>query len=397
MLETLNITGMLMELIQALWQLVPQAGIGGGMEVKESINVGVLIKDVLVFIAAFGAVFGVALAMAAQRFAVKIDPRVDEVKGVLAGAHCGACGYPGCEQYAEAVVNKEDVAPNLCTPGGSRCTEAVAQITGKVAEDKDPEFARIMCQGGTSLSQRRYIYEGVRDCRAAVIAGGGDKSCVFGCLGYGTCEVVCPFDAIHMDEDGLPVVDVARCTGCRKCEQACPKNVIEVLNGGKAVLVACHSKDKGGTVRKNCQVGCIACGKCVKVCPYDAPSIENNMASIDIDKCQVCGLCVEPCPTNAIVDLLTLRRKAIITERCIGCGKCARVCPVDAASGEKKERHVVDRHKCIGCGICTSNCPKQAIEGTFNFQEVLEAAEKKKAERAAAKAVKAATEAEATQ
>ncbi len=394
MLETLNIIGTFLDtlghIIQAFGQLAPQAGVGGGMEVKESINVAVLIRDVLVFIAAFGAVFGIALAMAAQRFAVKVDPRVDEVKGVLAGAHCGACGYPGCEQYAEAVVKDPDVAPNLCTPGGSRCTESVAMITGKVAEDTEPIFSRIMCQGGTSNSTRRYVYEGIADCRAAVIAGGGDKSCAYGCLGYGTCKAVCPFDAIHMSDDNLPVVDVAKCTGCRKCEVACPKQVIEILNGGKAVLVACHSKDKGALVRKNCQVGCIACGKCVKVCPYDAPSIENNLSRIDINKCQVCGLCVSPCPTNAIVDLLTLRRKAIITERCIGCHKCAKVCPVEAASGEMKKLHVVDRAKCIGCGICTANCPVQAIEGTFNTKEVQDAAAKKKADREAAKAAKAA-------
>ena len=394
MLETLNIIATFLDilgnLIQAFWHIVPQAGVGGGMEVKESINVAVLLKDVLVFIAAFGAVFGVALAMAAQRFAVEVDPRVEKVRGVLAGAHCGACGYPGCDQYAEVVVKDPDVAPNLCTPGGPRCTEAVAAITDKVAEAMEPVFSRIMCQGGSSKSRRRYVYEGVRDCRAAVIAGGGDKSCVYGCLGYGTCKTVCPFDAIEMSADNLPVVNVARCTGCRKCEAACPKQVIEILNGGKAVLVACHSKDKGGAVRKNCDVGCIACGKCVKVCPYDAPSIVNNLSVIDINKCRVCGLCVGVCPTNAIVDLLTLRRKAVITERCIGCHKCAKVCPVEAASGEKKERHTVDRSKCIGCGICTANCPVQAIEGTFNTSEVLEAAELKKAERAAAKAAAAA-------
>jgi ferredoxin len=267
----------------------------------------------------------------------------------------------------------------------------VAEITGKVAETADPIFSRIMCQGGLSNSRRRYKYEGIIDCRAAVIAGGGDKSCVYGCLGYGTCESVCPFDAIHMSDDNLPIVDIAKCTGCRKCEVACPKQVIEVLNGGKAVLVACHSKDKGATVRKNCDVGCIACGKCVKVCPYDAPSISNNLSVIDIDKCQVCGLCVAPCPTNTIVDHLTLRRKAIITAKCIGCGKCAKVCPVEAASGEKKARHTINRSKCIGCGICTANCPVQAIEGTFNTKEVLEAAEKKKADREAAKAAKAET------
>ncbi|HXW68768.1 MAG TPA: 4Fe-4S dicluster domain-containing protein, partial [Dissulfurispiraceae bacterium] len=96
---------------------------------------------------------------------------------------------------------------------------------------REPQFSRIMCQGDWGKATRRFKYEGVQDCRAAVLAGGGDKSCIYGCLGYGTCARVCPFGAITMSEHQLPVVDIAKCTGCRKCETACPKKVIEVLLG----------------------------------------------------------------------------------------------------------------------------------------------------------------------
>ena len=389
--EVYNIAGPildnLIEIVRSsgLERIIPQAGVGGGVEVFETVDMAEKIKFTLVFAVSIAALFGIGLAMAAQKFAVKIDPRIEDVKGVLAGAHCGACGYPGCEQYAEAVVNNPDVPPNLCTPGGSRALEAVARITGKAAEKSDPIYARIMCQGSFSKAGRRYKYEGVTDCRAAILAGGGDKACVYGCLGYGTCSRVCPFDAIHMSDDGLPIVDMGKCTGCRKCEKACPKQVIEVLPAGKAVLVTCHSKDKGGVARKHCDVACIACGKCVKVCPFNAPLIENNLSVIDINKCQVCGLCVDKCPTGAIVDFIPERPKAYVTERCIGCHKCARICPVDAPSGEQKIRHVIDRDICIGCGICTAACPKQAIEGTFNTAVVMEAAAAKKAAREAAK------------
>ncbi len=361
------------------------AGVGAAVEAKEYVDIIQVLKFTLIFLAGLGAIFGFGLAFAAKRFSVKIDPRVEQVKDVLAHAHCGACGYAGCEQYAEAVVNNPDVSPNLCIPAGAKSAEAIALITGKKAEVKEPQFARIMCQGSWSKSTKRFKYEGVQDCRAAVLAGGGDKSCIYGCLGYGTCARVCPFGAITMNNDHLPVVDMTKCTGCRKCEAACPKKVIEVLPATKAVLVSCHSKDKGVDVRKHCQVGCIACRKCVKVCPFDAPSISNNLSRIDINKCRVCGLCVGPCPTNAIVDFIPQRPKAFVTDKCIGCQICTKLCPVNAVSGEQKKKHSIDQSKCTGCGICTAKCPVQSIDGTFNAVEVFASAaikKKKKAEAA---------------
>lgn len=363
---------------------LPQAGVGGGVEARPSVDLVQTIKFTAIFVFGIGALFGLGLAFAAKRFSVQRDPRIDQVREYLAGAHCGACGFPGCEQYAEAVVERPDVPPNLCTPGGERAARMVALITGKEPTQAEPKYSRIMCQGSWSRSKKRFVYQGVEDCRAAVLAGGGDKACRWGCLGYGTCAKVCPFDAIHMSEDHLPVVDIAKCTGCRKCEEACPKKVIEVLPGSKAVLVACHSQDRGAETRKVCQVGCIACGSCVKVCPFEAVEIKDNHAVINIEKCRVCGLCVRKCPTNAIVDLLPHRGKAfIVEEKCIGCDACQKVCPVNAAYGELKKPHKIDQSRCIGCGICVARCPKQAIDGTFNAQQVFAEAAKKKAKAAA--------------
>jgi Na+-translocating ferredoxin:NAD+ oxidoreductase RNF subunit RnfB len=384
------------DIVQSLGGLdfvLPKAGVGGGMEVKESVEVAPLVKFTAAFVASIGALFGLGLALAAKKFSVKVDPRVVEVQDVLAGAHCGACGFPGCEQYAEAVVKDPDVSPSLCTPGGARAADVIAKITGKASTATEPFFSRIMCKGSTARSTRKYLYEGVRDCRAAILAGGGDKSCIYGCLGYGTCVDSCPFDAMHMGPEDLPIVDLVKCTGCRKCEKACPKNVIEILPESKAVIVACHSKDKGGVVRKQCEVGCIGCKKCVKICPFDAAGVENSLSSIDIEKCQVCGLCATTCPTNAIFDFIPTRPKAFITDKCNGCQRCMKVCPVEAASGVKKKQHSIDQARCIGCGICTAKCPVQAIDGTFNAQAVFEAAAAKRAAREAAKAAKEAAEA----
>lgn len=370
--------------------ILPQVGVGGEMDFSALPTTRQQIINLFIFtglfLAGLGAVFGLGLAFAAQKFAVKVDPKVEQVRNVLPGANCGACGFAGCQGYAEAVATKPEVPPNMCAPGKGSVAEAIGLITGKKADAKEPQFARVMCQGGWSKSTKKYTYEGVKDCRAVILAGGGDKACKYGCLGYGTCSRVCPFGAIKMSEDHLPVVDITKCTGCRKCEQACPVKAIEVLPASKQVLVSCHSRDKGVETRKNCQVGCIGCGMCVKVCPFEAATMTNNLGKIDVSKCKVCGLCAKKCPTGAILDYIPQRPKAHVLDNCIGCTICQKVCPVDAATGELKKKHTIDQQKCIGCGICAAKCPTQSIDGTFNAPEIMAAARAKKAAKEAATA-----------
>jgi electron transport complex protein RnfB len=316
----------------------------------------------LIVLAGLGIVFGIALAIVAARFVVKVDPKVEKVRETLPGANCGACGFAGCMGYAEAVAANPDVAVSLCAPGKAAVAEKIAEITGKKAEMMDPKIARVFCQGGMSLSQRKFIYTGVQDCTAAVLAAGGDKSCDYGCLGYATCMRACPFDAIRMSPDNLPLIDPKKCTACGKCVAACPKQVIELALASKAVVISCHSRDKGVDTKKKCQVGCIACSICVKTCPVDAIKIDNNFARIDHAKCIVCGLCVKKCPTNAIADYIPVRPKASIDPaKCVGIDVCEKICPVNAISGDVRSLHTVDQAKCIGCGMCEPRCPKKAI------------------------------------
>ena len=342
-------------------KLVPLVGVGGSVETLEKVPWNYVAYGI-VFLAVLGIIFGIALAIVASRFVVKADPKVEMVRDVLPGANCGACGFAGCMGYAEAVVGNPDVAVNLCAPGKSAVAEKVAEITGKKAEKVEPKIARVFCQGGTSLSQRKFIYTGVKDCTAAVLAAGGDKSCEYGCLGYATCMRACPFDAITMSADNLPIINKEKCTACGKCVAACPKQVIELAVESKAVVISCHSRDKGADTKKKCQVGCIACGICVRTCPVDAIKIDNNVARIDHAKCIVCGLCVRKCPTNAIHDYIPVRAKAFIDPaKCDGLDVCTKVCPVNAISGEIRSVHIVNQEKCIGCRMCEARCPKKAI------------------------------------
>ena len=47
-------------------------------------------------------------------------------------------------------------------------------------------------------------------------------------------------------------------------------------------------------------------------------------------------------------------------DACIGCGKCAKICPAKAITMENK-LPVIDRSACIHCFCCQEFCPKGAM------------------------------------
>jgi Na+-translocating ferredoxin:NAD+ oxidoreductase subunit B len=260
---------------------------------------------VVAVMAGVGLFFGFVLAIVNKKFAVEQNPLIHIVDEVLPKGQCGACGFPGCMAYAEAVVTNPDVPPNLCIPGKAAVAKAVAELTGKVAEEVAARVAHVRCKGDKEKAVFDYEYEGIKDCGAAAILHGGPKGCQYGCMGFGTCVAACPFDAISMGANNLPVVDDDKCTGCGKCEIACPKDVIQMLTVGSHVVVNCNSKDKGAVARKLCTVACIGCGICKKNCPYDAITMVNNLSVVNSDICMTqCSenTCVPKCPTTAIKD-----------------------------------------------------------------------------------------------
>ncbi|MBU8892782.1 MAG: 4Fe-4S binding protein, partial [Bacteroidales bacterium] len=69
------------------------------------------------------------------------------------------------------------------------------------------------------------------------------------------------------------------------------------------IFVSCVNMDKGGVAKKACEVACIGCKACVKVCAYDAITVDNFLAYIDPNLCKLCRKCVEVCPTDAILEI----------------------------------------------------------------------------------------------
>jgi len=253
----------------------------------------------IISLGGMGILFGLGLGFAGVKFKVPQDERVPLVRDALPGANCGGCGFAGCDALATAIV-EGNASITACPVGGASTVEKIGEIMGLTAETGERQAAFVKCNGGLCNSSYQYDYKGLEDCRLmAQLAGGGSKSCTYGCLGGGTCAKACPFDAIKMI-DGIAKVDQEKCTACGMCVATCPKSLIELVPCSSDVRVACNSRDNGKVVRSNCQVGCIGCKLCEKACPIEAVKVEGFLAKIDYEKCTGCNACALKCPTGVI-------------------------------------------------------------------------------------------------
>jgi len=273
-----------------------------------------IILFTILTLVAIGAAAAIILYFVAQKFKVYEDPRIDEVEDALPAANCGGCGFAGCRNFAETLVKSESWDDLFCPVGGNETMAKAASLLGREAIEQAPRVAVVRCNGTPEFRPRTNIYDGAPTCAIAHSLYTGEGACPHGCLGEGDCVSVCTFDAIHMDPvSGLPVVIDDKCTACGACVDACPRDIIELRKKNKKdrkIYVSCINEEKGAVAKKNCSVACIGCSKCFKVCPYEAITMENNLAFIDSDKCKLCRKCVVECPTNAILEIHFPPRKA---------------------------------------------------------------------------------------
>jgi Na+-translocating ferredoxin:NAD+ oxidoreductase RNF subunit RnfB len=254
-------------------------------------------------IAAIAVVAAVVLYVVSQKFKVYEDPKIDEVAALLPGANCGGCGFAGCRNFAENVVKNGGLQGKSCPPGGASVNAAIAELFGEGVGDGTPQKVVVRCNGSCENAPAKVHYDSIPSCAYFHLTNAGESGCAYGCLGCGDCVAACKFDAIAIDAaTKLPKVD-KNCVLCGACITACPRNILAIvpLCEQGTVVVGCMNREKGVDAKKNCKIACIGCKKCEKTCEFGAIIVENNLASIDYDKCTACKKCMEGCPSKGIV------------------------------------------------------------------------------------------------
>ena len=140
-------------------------------------------------------------------------------------------------------------------------------------------------------------------------------------------------------------IDSNICVGCGSCESVCPVDAIKVI----------------GTVARVDKNECIECGACVDECPADAISqvqqtnLYNRTIGKNISRTPLFG-------SNNISNFVPTDNLGIRIDSniCVGCGSCESVCPVDAIKVIGTVARV-DKNECIECGACVDECPADAI------------------------------------
>ncbi|MBC7333794.1 MAG: 4Fe-4S binding protein [Actinobacteria bacterium] len=270
---------------------------------------------VIVILTAIGVVCGIIIYVVNRVLPPEDEAlkKTEEISNCLPGMNCGACGYPGCFAYAQALAkNPELISESTCATvlQNQEMLEGLGSALGIKLNPSIGKKALVYCTGDTRVLGD---YSGAKSCKAASRYVGGTKKCPYGCLGFGDCVEVCPEGAIHMDKErNIAVIDPEKCNGCGLCVKECPKNIIKLVPANTKIAFLCSYdslKDIPG--REKCDRGCIHCRKCYKACEYEAIvwNKEKAIPEFDIEKCTLCGACVKACPQNTLTEFSNILRK----------------------------------------------------------------------------------------
>ncbi len=117
----------------------------------------------------------------------------------------------------------------------------------------------------------------------------------------------------------------------------------------------CNAKYQLYSGDKLCKFGCLGDGSCIKVCPVNAISYdEENLVWVDKEKCVGCEKCVDICPTN-VMKMIPYSADYIV-----------------ACSSQEKGKVVKSKCSvgCIACSICVKKFPEAGFVVDKNLSSV---------------------------
>jgi electron transport complex protein RnfB len=200
------------------------------------------------------------------------------------------------------------------------------------------------------------------DAVTALLAGANCGGCGYpGCSGYAA--------ALVAGKAGLELcsvcpekerVEIARLLGIAAA--TVDKKVARILCGGDnaksddlyryAGAGDCNAAAVLFTGARGCPSGCLGLGSCVRICPFDAMSMDAvGRVVVDREKCTGCGKCVAICPRNVIRLVLPAETWYV-------------------ACSSKDRGPVVRKYCKVGCTACML-CARRGPEGMFVVEENL--------------------------
>ncbi|HEO63892.1 MAG TPA: 4Fe-4S dicluster domain-containing protein [Candidatus Omnitrophica bacterium] len=237
-----------------------------------------ILPTVVMFLAA--ASFSFFIWLVYKRFWVRIDPDLEKASGMLPGLNCGACGFSGCVNFAQALKEGEDAK---CPVLDEQKMFEICRILGRRVSPDLKKRAVLFCVARRTDKKFYADYKGLPNCAAAGLSS-CYQACTFGCFGFGDCASACPVSAIEVKE-GLASVDIDKCIGCGLCVKSCPRGIIKMVSvaGDFLPFVGCSNTESAKRVKDVCGVGCIGCGACLKIGPEGGFKIADNLAQADFE------------------------------------------------------------------------------------------------------------------
>ncbi len=265
----------------------------------------------IVIVTAIAIICGVLIYIAFLRIPQKVKglEKTEEISSILPGQNCGACGYPGCFGFAQALTQNPELIRNtscaLTVQDADRLQRLGTALGLNLDASAMSKKALVHCSGGSSAV---YNYSGTDTCKGVSLLLGGNKKCPFACLGCGDCAKVCPTGAITIDpEKNVAVVDWNKCVGCGLCVSECPQNIIELVSSDAKIGLLCsYTPIRNIPGRERCENGCTHCRRCVRACEFGAVIWDEQklMPKFDASKCTLCLKCVEVCPAKCLGTLV---------------------------------------------------------------------------------------------